>query len=75
MLENGPIYACYLANAASGEQVGHLVVVTGVDIWNDRVYTNNPWGVQGYQKFEDFKNSPYGVSGLYMPLYCCYEVK
>ena len=55
MLENGPIYACYLANAASGEQVGHLVVVTGVDIWNDRVYTDNPWGCKDIKNLKILK--------------------
>ena len=34
----------------------HLVVVTGVDVINDVIYTNNPWGEQGEQSFEEFLN-------------------
>jgi hypothetical protein len=48
---NGPVYAYY----SNGKTHHHLVVVTGVDIDNNIVYTNNPWGIQGEQSFESFK--------------------
>ena len=48
---NGPVYAYY-----SNNKTAHLVVVTGVDLNSNVVYTNNPWGVRGVQSFEDFQH-------------------
>ena len=49
--EYGPIYARY-----QGGGEAHLVVVTGVDVHNNVVYTNNPWGIKGTQTYDDFCN-------------------
>lgn len=35
---------------------GHIVVVTGADVYWDNVYTNNPWGNRGKQSYEEFLN-------------------
>ena len=51
VVENGPVYA-YYANSDSA----HLVVVTGVSVYRNTVYTNNPWGTKGSQSFNSFKN-------------------
>ena len=51
VVENGPVYA-YYANSDSA----HLVVVTGVSVYKDKVYTNNPWGAKGSQSFDSFIN-------------------
>ena len=48
---NGPVYAYY----SNGKNNHHLVVVTGVDVDNNIIYTNNPWGIQGEQSFNSFK--------------------
>lgn len=53
-----PLYAYY----KNGEG-GHYVVVTGVDVEKNLVYTNNPWGTQGVQTFEEFQNSVVGHNG------------
>ena len=47
--EQGPLYAYYTNNNEA-----HLVVVTGIDISSDTVYTNNPWKVRGEQTYEEF---------------------
>ena len=53
--ENGPVYAYYSDFDASGNVTkAHLVVVTGVNLYENTVYTNNPWGVSGVQSYEDF---------------------
>ena len=51
--QNGPVYAYY-----EGKNSSHLVVVTGVDVRNDVVYTNNPWGTRGEQTFSQFSKGP-----------------
>ena len=48
---NGPVYAYY----SNGKNNHHLVVVTGDDVDNNIIYTNNPWGIQGEQSFNSFK--------------------
>ena len=48
----GPLYAFYSDNIA----VGHLVVVTGVDLNTGTVYTNNPLTGAGEQTFEEFRD-------------------
>lgn len=47
------MYAYY-----DGSSVGdaHLVVLTGVDVKNDIVYTNNPHGIIGVQTYIEFLN-------------------
>ena len=47
----GPLYANY-----QRDKGGHCIVVTGVDVNNDIVFTNNPWGIQGEQSFSEFTN-------------------
>ena len=48
--DNGPVYGYY-----SNPKQAHLVIITGVDLNTNKVYTNNPWGVRGVQSFEDFQ--------------------
>ena len=62
-LQNGPIYAGF----ASSPEIGHIVVVTGVDLETGVVYTNNSWGICTEQTFSEFK---YGLmaDGKQMPL-------
>ena len=74
--ENGPIYAVYhsVNPNEDGIPYGHVVIVTGVDYGNNRVYTNNPWGHQGFQSYEDFlcgflgakESNPYVLVGYYV---------
>ncbi len=49
--DEGPVYATYY-----NDNSGHMVVVTGVDVNNDIVYTNNPWDIDGEQSYEEFLN-------------------
>ncbi len=48
--ESGPLYTVY-----SNNHSGHAVVITGCDSVKNIVYTNNPWGVSGYQSWSDFE--------------------
>ena len=50
LLNSGPVYGYYASSDSA-----HLIVVTGVDVNKNRVYTNNPWKVKGKQTFEEFK--------------------
>ena len=58
-LEDGPLYASYQGINRKGEESGHLVVVTGVDISKNIVYSNNPHGVRGEQTFQEFQAQYY----------------
>ncbi len=56
-LENsGPLYACYQEPYVSAliPQDGHVVVIIGVDLEKEIVYTYNPWGIVASQRYEDF---------------------
>ena len=51
---HGPLYASY-GLYENGERIeGHAVVVTGVNLFTGRVYTNNPWGTKGHQRYNEF---------------------
>ena len=52
----GPIYAYYV-----GEAGGHLVVITGIDVVNNHIYTNNPWNIRGDQSYSEFLH---GFAGM-----------
>ena len=70
LVQYGPMYASYWAN---GE--GHIVVITGVDVTNNLVYTNNPWGYHAAQTFEEFMNGFYtGDDSITNPLSHIYRV-
>ena len=56
----GPLYAYYSKENGDG---AHMVVVTGVNLKDDIVYTNNPWGKRGEQSFADFMNGFVGNGG------------
>ena len=47
---NGPVYGLYNCDSST-----HLIVITGVYVDNNLVYTNNPWGIEGKQSFEAFQ--------------------
>ena len=74
LLNNGPVYAAYNIPWTIR---GHIVLITGVDINRNYVYTNNPWGVTGTQKYSDFLcgfeggeyivDSRYQLYGIYIP--------
>ena len=54
-----PLYAFYYANYYEDgikKTSGHGVVIIGVDCECGIVYTNNPWGVNGEQFFDEFLN-------------------
>ncbi|MGN0448037.1 MAG: RHS repeat-associated core domain-containing protein, partial [Acutalibacteraceae bacterium] len=57
---NGPVYALY-----ESEDSSHLVVVTGVNLLRNVVYTNNPWGRYGEQSFYDYLNGVDGAKKTY----------
>jgi hypothetical protein len=58
-LEKGPVYAYY-----KGTNRSHVVVVTGMDLDNNIVYTNNPqYGEEGKQSFTEFMNGVYYPPG------------
>ena len=66
----GPLYARY-----QGESQGHIVIVTGGDLSQGRVFTNNPdGGIQGAQLFEDFLKEPAGGTESNMPFEACYLI-
>jgi len=58
LIEHGPLYGFYETEA------GHYIVITGVDVTNSIVYTNNPWGVKGEQSLEEFKNGFVNMQGV-----------
>ena len=58
LLDKGPGYAAY---GIPFTTKGHIVLVTGVDLENNLVYTNNPWGEKGVQSFIAFYNGFYTV--------------
>ena len=66
---NGPVYAAYQdENDYFG---GHIVLVTGVNLITKKVYTNNPWNIQGEQTFELFlhgflKSETETIDGYYL---------
>ncbi|MBP5753697.1 MAG: hypothetical protein J6W60_12715, partial [Treponema sp.] len=72
--DNGPLYVAYRYKNIKD---GHVVLITGVDVDNGYVYTNNPWRVQGRQTESDFKRGfvntnnelepDYWLSGVYIP--------
>ena len=50
LFNNGPVYGLYNCDSST-----HLIVITGVYVDNNLVYTNNPWGIEGKQSFEAFQ--------------------
>ena len=52
LLSKGPFFVFY-DNIYYPEK-GHVVVITGVDLENKLVYTNNPWKIRGVQSFDEF---------------------
>ena len=70
--DEGPLYAYYCSNKSA-----HLVVITGVNVYSEEVYTNNPWNIPGRQRYEDFLNGfvdlngdtkqGYALKGIYVP--------
>ena len=55
--EHGPLYVSYGFYKDGQRESGHAVVVTGVNIITNRVFTNNPWGKRGRQKYSLFLNN------------------
>ena len=53
--EHGPFMAVYV----NDEIEAHVVVVTGVDVEKNLVYTNNSMGFQGAQSYEEFMDAYY----------------
>ena len=54
LFDGEPIYAFYRIPGTTKGEDAHYIVVTGVDVKNNIVYTNNPEGVRGAQTFEEF---------------------
>ncbi len=54
-----------------------MVVITGVDVNNNIVYSNNPWDVEGEQSYDEFldgfatgwlqDNHDWPLRGIYIP--------
>ena len=53
-ISDGPIEASYGKYENGNRVSGHSIVITGVDVINGIVYTNNPWGIRGEQSHEEF---------------------
>lgn len=49
LVENGPLYLNY-----NNYSMGHMVVLTGMDLSTGTMYTNNPWRVEGTQTYDQF---------------------
>lgn len=68
-LQDGPLYAYY---AGDNGDTGHMVLVTGVNIKRNVVFTNNPNGYMDFQYFDEFllhhTSNPFNNE----PLYGCY---
>lgn len=72
----GPLYAEYFDYRTEGiNGNSHMIMVIGVDLKKNLVYTYNPWGVIGCQTFEDFtryyldKNGKnYKSMGIYLAI-------
>ena len=71
LLDNGPVYAAY---NIPWTFEGHIVLVTGVDIESNRVYTNNPWNVKGVQSFSAFLNDFCPGKNVYDSRYQLYAI-
>ena len=69
------MYASY-GHYSDGERIeGHAIVATGIDLINNRVYTNNPWGISGSQSYKEFINIFAGGEGDGRKLDACYYLK
>jgi len=51
---DAPVYATY---NTPNSNIGHMVVVTGVDFKNKTIFVNNPWGISGGLSYDDFLQS------------------
>ena len=58
LVNNGPVYGYYVSNDGKD---AHLIVVTGVEVANNLIYSNNPWGYQGKQTFDEFQQGFIGM--------------
>ena len=75
--QNGPVYAYYWNGKTGEDSAAHLVLVTGVDLRRNKVYTNNPWGVRGAQSFSAFQSGvakSWLSSGQGMTFRCIYLI-
>lgn len=67
LLENGPVYAYYSEpekKDPTQHVAAHMIIVTGVDLDQGIVFTNNPHGVKGEQSFDSFLSGYVGKNGL-----------
>ena len=55
----GPLYIYYEDVVNFGG--GHIVVLKGIDIYRNMLYTNNPWGITGHQTYSEFCNGFIGM--------------
>ena len=51
---DAPVYATY---NTPNSNIGHMVVVTGVDLKNKTIFVNNPWNISGELSYDDFLQS------------------
>jgi len=64
------LVAIYYGYNEYGEvNAGHMVVITGVDVYRKIVYTNNPWGIKGKQSYREFRSNFVGNTDLSFKLY------
>ena len=70
-LKEGPLYGYY--KDLNSPDRAHYVVITGVDVTNKLVFTNNPWGKYGVQTYSEFLRQFVGTKNGY-PLYSIYDI-
>ena len=70
-LQDGPVYAFYRELDSS---VGHLVLVTGVSLKHNVVFTNNPNDCQDYQEFIEFLIHHTTNQSYDQPLIGCFAI-
>jgi len=70
-----PLYASYGLYIDGKREQGHAIVVTGVNLIEKRVYTNNPWGITGDQSYDEFLNIFIGETNTNWKLDSCYYLE
>ena len=71
----GPLYVAYAYYDDNNKRHGHAVIITGIDLVNGYVYTNNPWYYTCVQSYDGFMNSLYRSSHDYCVEKCFYFVE
>lgn len=74
LLRQGPVYGYYWNGTPNSG--AHLIVVTGINLLEGKIYTNNPWGYSGEQTYKEFLNGYLAMPDNYnMPLYTIIKIQ